>query len=185
MGLLDVKLLSIVDLVYDRGVPYTKPDPDAWKKWYPHPETLGLVNLDDYPKKPELPVHPIFPKATTHLGFDYQPMLADPTIMDAFRYASWHDYFLGSLVWSVIPIQNHIYAPPAIRYRGWKLAAAHVGGLLSGAFCVVLISSGTLYCSVSGSVIIYNQTNISAAVWIQKARRSVIKVVYSVLTANL
>lgn len=109
MGILDWRILDLVDAVYDRGLNRPKPDPEAWKKWYPMPEAIGLVDPSQFPAKPQLPVNPLFPKIEGTFGFDFKPINENPTIRDCIMSARWSDLFLYGGLSLIGPVHYIMY----------------------------------------------------------------------------
>jgi hypothetical protein len=156
-GVLDWRVLDLVDLVYDRGVNKPRPDPDAWKKWYPHPEAIGLVDRTQFPAKPQRPIHPLFPKFVFDYGTCFEPLNENPTFRDCLNAGRLSDLLLYGAFALSGPLHFILYK----KYTRSGFLAGSIVGALSGSTLFFLSSSSTIQC----------QCNLifSATAWIERS----------------
>lgn len=140
MGILDWHILDLIDLIYDRGT-FRPIDPEAWKKWYPHKEAIGLIDKSQFPEKPHLPIHPIFPKLELYQGFEYNILNSNPTFRDCIQAALPTDYLAGGYLTIMGILDVYLYNSRAKRS---SYIVPTMAGLMCGPLCFFMLSGSII-----------------------------------------
>lgn len=137
----DFRVLSIPKLFGLQPTPEQPEHSDKWKKYYPHPETIGRVDISEFPEKPQVNTHPMFPNIKFRYGFGGYPVInSDPTIRDCIQNATNSDWIVHIVVAAVFPM--HALHHPMTRNQviGWTILGMAVG------WTGLIVSSGCTFC---------------------------------------
>jgi hypothetical protein len=138
----ECRILDIVDVLYNRFPRHPPPGPDGYKQFYPHPETIGSVDPGQYPPKPIIHSHPLFPKIKFAPGFGGYPIInGNPTVGDCYEAATWSDWARMGALSAVVPIHHLIYEKVPVVPRmffGALSVAAGFSLLIHSSACTIV-----------------------------------------------